>query len=386
MKEADLFTRALELPLGERESYLLESCGEDDALREKVEELLHEHGEGFLDTPPESIGESLGAFGADTEHALPSAGHRFGEYELQSEIARGAMGVVYRAYQSSLKRIVAVKMIRSAMLANDGARFHSEAEAAGLLDYTNIVLIYEVGEFQGQHYFSMKLIEGETLREHLAELQQNPNAAARLMAIVARAIHAAHQRGILHCDLKPGNILVDEQGEPHVTDFGLAKQIESTSSTTLSGQIIGTPSYMAPEQAEGGGKNVSTAADVYGLGAVLYELLTAVPPHKGESLMETLKLLAEAEPSPPSNYHPKVDSDLQTIAMKCLERDPARRYLSALELADELDRWLGGEPIEARPAGNVERAVKWMKRKPRSLSYFTSLRKMLVIGHERPLR
>ena len=355
-----------------------------------MEALLHEHEhlDGLLDSTPENIYDSLGSSGRGAEHALPFADRQFGDYELQGEIARGAMGVVYRAYQKSLKRIVAVKMIRSAMLANDDdvARFRSEAEAAGSLDYTNIVLICEVGEFQGQHYFSMKLIEGETLRENLAELLQNPRAAARLMAIVARAIHAAHQRGILHRDLKPRNILVDENGEPHVTDFGLAKQIDSASSATLSGQIIGTPSYMAPEQANGGGKNVTTAADVYGLGAIFYELLTGVPPHKGETLMETLKLLFETEPKLPSSHHPKVDRDLETIAMKCLEKDRAQRYLSARELADELERWLRGEPIEARPAGSIERSFKWMKRKPiHAIAAMLGILLLLTLGIGGPL-
>lgn len=252
------------------------------------------------------------------------------------------------------------------MLANDGdvARFRAEAEAAGSLDHPNIVPIYEVGEFEGQHYFSMKLIEGETLREHLATLQNNPEATARLISVVAKAIHAAHQRGILHRDLKPGNILIDSNGDPHVTDFGLAKEIESTSSMTLSGQIMGTPSYMAPEQAENGGKDLTTAADVYSLGAVLYELLTGVPPHRGESLMETLKLLGEAEPVLPEKLNSEVDRDLQTIVMTCLAREPSRRFPSAMELSNDLERWLRGEPIESRPVGTLERAVKWMKRKP----------------------
>ena len=371
MKEADLFFRALDLPPAGREEFLRTACEGDEDLRAKVEALLNEHenGLGLLDEPigsleyfsghePPSAGESLAEDGTRILH--------LGDYQLKGEIARGAMGVVYRAYQKSLKRKVAVKMIRSAMLANDGdvARFRAEAEAAGSLDHPNIVPIYEVGEFEGQHYFSMKLIEGETLREHLATLQNNPEATARLISVVAKAIHAAHQRGILHRDLKPGNILIDSNGDPHVTDFGLAKEIESTSSMTLSGQIMGTPSYMAPEQAENGGKDLTTAADVYSLGAVLYELLTGVPPHRGESLMETLKLLGEAEPVLPEKLNSEVDRDLQTIVMTCLAREPSRRFPSAMELSNDLERWLRGEPIESRPVGTLERAVKWMKRKP----------------------
>ena len=210
----------------------------------------------------------------------------------------------------------------------------------------------------------MKLIEGGTLRDHLERLQNDSKAAAKMMATVAGAIHAAHQRSILHRDLKPGNILIDEEGEPHVTDFGLAKQMESNTSVTLSGQIMGTPQYMAPEQAEGGGKNLTTAADVYALGAVFYETLCGKPPHQGESLMETLKLVAEEEAVPPSRHHERVDRDLETIAMKCLEKDPSKRYASAQGLKNDLDRWLRGEPIAARPVGTAEKAVKWMKRKP----------------------
>ena len=374
MKEAHIFSEALERPLAEREGFLREACGGDESLLEKVRVLLdlHEEEGGLLDEP---VGELDDFPEGDEEHELPSShdmGNKdgteilyFGEYRLEGEIARGAMGVVYRAFQNSLKRIVAVKMIRSTMLASedDVARFRTEAEAAGSLDHPNIVPIYEVGEYQGQHYFSMKLIEGGTLRDHLADLQKDPKATAELMVKVARAIQTAHQRGVLHRDLKPGNILIDADGEPHVTDFGLAKQMDSVSSATLSGQLMGTPSYMAPEQAENG-KDVTTAADVYGLGAIFYELLTGVPPHRGESIMETLKLIADTEPVPPIKHNPKVDRDLQTIAMKCLERDPAKRFSSARQLAEDLERWLRGEPIESRPVGTAEWIFKWMKRKP----------------------
>ncbi len=374
MKEADIFSDTLERPLAEREEFLRETCGDDASLLEKVRMLLNIHEEegGLLDEP---IGGLDDFPESEEEHEPPSSREMvnkdgtqilyFGEYQLEGEIARGAMGVVYRAFQNSLKRIVAVKMIRSTMLASedDVARFRTEAEAAGSLDHPNIVPIYEVGEFQGQHYFSMKLIEGGTLRDHLADLQKDPKATAGLMVKVARAIQAAHQRGVLHRDLKPGNILIDAAGEPHVTDFGLAKQMESVSSATLSGQLMGTPSYMAPEQAESG-KDVTTSADVYGLGAIFYELLTGVPPHRGESIIETLKLIADTEPVSPIKHNPKVDRDLQTIAMKCLERDPAKRFPSARDLAEDLERWLRGEPIEARPVGTAEWIFKWMKRKP----------------------
>jgi len=400
MKEDAIFHEALARDPAERAAYLAGACGGDDTLKQRVAGLLaaHEQSGGLLDQTLDPMGDTLvasaGARGPAEIRVNPQAvmsgagsgtraGHEppsgliveekdgktilyFGDYELQGEVARGAMGVVYRAQQRSLKRTVAIKMIRSSLLANDAdvARFLAEAEAAASLDHPNIVPIYEVGQHEDQHYFSMKLIEGGTLRDHLQRLKNDPKAAARVMAAVAGAIHAAHQRGILHRDLKPGNILMDEKGEPHVTDFGLAKQMESASSATLSGQILGTPQYMAPEQARGDGKNLTTAADVYALGAILYELLCGQPPHKGESLMDTLRRVAEEEPVPPTKHEPGVDRDLATIAMKCLSKDPAKRYASAQGLKNDLDRWLRGEPIEARPVGTAEKVIKWMKRKP----------------------
>ncbi len=404
MTEETLFTEAMELPPEARAAFLDQNCGEDAELRERVEILLRSHDEpgSFLEKSAEedfdatldisvddqaliaartaelrkSQAKKLPTEKKTDDHEPPSVnvivesgGKRvtyFGDYELKGEIARGAMGVVYRGEQESLKRTVAIKMIRSTMLTNevDVSRFKAEAEAAASLDHPNIVPIYEVGMHEEQHYFTMKLIEGGTLRGQIERLQKDPRAAAKMMSTVAGAIHTAHQRSILHRDLKPGNILVDEDGEPHVTDFGLAKQMESNSSVTLSGQIMGTPQYMAPEQAEGGGKELTTAADVYALGAIFYEMLCGQPPHVGTSLMETLKLVAEEEAAPPSKHNPKVDRDLETIAMKCLEKDPAKRYASAQGLKNDLDRWLRGEPIEARPVGTAEKIIKWMKRKP----------------------
>ncbi len=399
MSEETLFAEAIEKPPGERAAFLDDACGDDAGLRERIERLLqsHEGAGSFLAQPAKEEFDATMDFSAadqarmsarsaelrksqegktPDEHEPPSvnvvvepSGKRvmyFGDYELQGEIARGAMGVVYRAEQKSLKRTVAIKMIRSTMLANetDVTRFLAEAEAAASLDHPNIVPIYEVGEHEEQHYFSMKLIEGGTLRDHLERLKEDPTKAAKLMATVAGAIHAAHQRRILHRDLKPGNILIDEAGEPHVTDFGLAKQMESETSVTLSGQVMGTPNYMAPEQAEGGGKDLTTAADVYALGAILYEILCGVPPHQGESLIDTLRLVAEEEATPLSQRNPNADRDLETIAMKCLEKDPTKRYASAQGLKNDLDRWLRGEPIEARPVGAAEKVIKWTRRKP----------------------
>ncbi len=312
----------------------------------------------------------------------------FGDYELLERIASGGMGIVYKARQVSLNRIVALKMIMAGELASAEAvkRFHTEAEAVAGLDHPNIVSIYEVGEHEGQHYFSMQFVEGRNLSQHVAGGRRRlPSLeAARLLASVARAMHHAHQRGILHRDLKPANILVDAHGQPHVTDFGLAKQIEGHAELTLSGKTMGTPKYnMSPEQAAGPGSKLTTAADIYSLGAVLYFLLAGRAPFEGATPLEVLRKVIETEPLPPSemlrsqgraspaasppSLRPPpsaVDKDLETICLLCLEKDPARRYASADALADDLERWLRHEPIRARPSSWREHLAKWVKRNP----------------------
>src|SRR2546423_1105649 len=290
----------------------------------------------------------------------------FGDYELLEEIGRGGQGVVYRARQKSLNRIVALKVIGLAHWATEAhvKRFRLEAEAAASLNHPCIVPIYEVGERDGACYFSMGLVDGGQL-DAVATREPIPlRHAAELIAKLARAVHYAHEHGILHRDIKPGNILLDAKGEPHLTDFGLARLVETESTVTRTMEVLGTPSYMAPEQAVGDNTAITSATDVYGLGAVLYQLLTGHPPFAGGTTFETVRLVLDTEPRQPRLWNPKIDRDLATICLKCLEKDPQRRYSSALALAEDLDRWAKNEPIQARRTGVFTRGRKWVRRNP----------------------
>src|SRR5262249_32345755 len=304
-----------------------------------------------------------------------------GDYELLEEIGRGGQGVVFRARQKSLNRIVALKVIRLGQWASKVhlRRFRLEAEAAARLEHPGIVPIHEVGERDGSCYFSMKFIEGGQLDQMVRRTPMSVRQAAELIAKVARTVHYAHEHGILHRDIKPGNILLDKSGEPHLTDFGLARLLDAQSSVTRTIDVLGTPSYMAPEQAAGEHTKVSKATDVYGLGAVLYQLLTGQPPFAGGTTYETIRLLRDTEPRQPRLLNPKIDRDLATICLKSLEKDPQRRYSSALAFAEDLEHWLKHEPIRAKRSGVFTHTRKWVRRNP-STTVLVTLLVALAVG------
>jgi serine/threonine protein kinase len=287
------------------------------------------------------------ANGGTSPAALPRT---VGDYELLAELGRGGMGVVYKARQRSLDRLVALKMVLRGDLASpdDLRRFRAEAEAAARLDHPGIVPVYEVGEHAGQPFFAMKLVEGTTLAQRLAEGPISAREAATLLSTVCRAIDFAHGRGVLHRDLKPSNILIDAEGRPHVTDFGLAKRVSADQGLTRSGAVLGTPSYMAPEQAAGNRGQLGPASDVYSLGTILYAMLTGRPPFQAATPVDTVLLVLEQDPLPPRLVNPRADRDLEMVALRCLQKPPELRYPSAAAMSDDLDAFLAGEPVSAR--------------------------------------
>jgi TolB-like protein/Tfp pilus assembly protein PilF len=336
------------------------------------------------DSPQQSCGACLLETGLNSEEAVAGGDDPgrptpklmdFGDYELLEQIGRGGQGVVFRARQKSLNRIVALKVIGLGHWATEAhvKRFRLEAEAAARLEHPGIVPIHEVGERDGSCYFSMKFVEGGQLDEVVKREPMPIRRAVELIVKVAQTVHYAHEHGILHRDVKPGNILLDRNGEPQLTDFGLARLVESESTVTRTMEVLGTPSYMAPEQAVGNNAAVTSATDVYGLGAVLYQLLTGHPPFAGGTTFETIRLLLDTEPRQPRLLNPKIDRDVSTICLKSLEKDPQRRYPSALALAEDLERWLKHEPIQARRIGPFTRGKKWVRRNPTSALLAASL-------------
>jgi eukaryotic-like serine/threonine-protein kinase len=294
------------------------------------------------------------------------------DYELIREMARGGMGVVYEARQKSVDRLVAVKMMLLGEFADAAEieRFRMEVSSAGALDHPNIVPIYEVGQDAGRPFFSMKLIDGGSLSGR----KMTQKEAAATVAAVARAVHYAHLHGIIHRDLKPANILLDRAGHPFVTDFGLAKRLDADSGMTRTGVLMGTPAYMPPEQAGGRSRDITTLVDVYSLGAILYELLTGQPPFQAETAVDTVLRVLEKEPTPPHALNPLVDRDLEAVCLKCLAKDPAHRYASAALLADDLDRWLAGDPVSVEPPSGLIVMRRWMRKN------FGPSRRVLVLS------
>ncbi len=355
----------------EQQSRRCHRCGEPLAVADLAGNCLHCLSALLL--LPES---------ADGVESSPSPViRRLGDYELLEEVARGGMGVVFRARQVSLDRTVAVKVLRDAWLATpiQVKRFRAEAANAAKLKHPNIVAVHEVGEQDGQHYFTMDLIQGMNLAEATHEGPLPSRRAAELVRKVAGAVQHAHQEGVLHRDVKPSNVLLDAQGEPHVTDFGLARPLDGESSLTLTGQVLGTPGYMAPEQARGS-SSVGPAGDVYGLGALLFHLLTGRAPFVGASAAETLTQVLQQEPLSPRLLNPAVPVDLAAVCLKCVRKPPRERYGSAGELAADLKRFLDGHTTQARPAGSIERTVRWARRKPALAAMVLALHLAVGLG------
>lgn len=343
-------------------------CSDDAELCERcqTEVTLHSgpstQSDGEASTlAPTTAGKNLA--GRDADHSLDWEGKDFGDYLLLEEIARGGMGVVYKARHKKLNRMAAVKMIRGGQFSSDEEiqRFHIEAEAAARLDHPGIVPIYEISSHEGQPFFAMKFVEGGSLAAHRERMRKSPRKMVAFIAKVAQAVHHAHQRGILHRDIKPANILIDEDDNPLITDLGLAKNTATDSNLTQTGVVVGTPSYMPPEQAQTG-QELTTAVDIYSLGAILYEMLVGRPPHQGKTVVETVMHVINDPVQSPRTLDSSTDRDLELICMKCLESAPEARYASAGALASDLTQWLAGEPISVRPPSIVTTVTHWIRR------------------------
>lgn len=367
----EIFLKVKSASPEERESTLESVCSDELDLRAEVQRLLDDENYfpstvGAVESTPCKV-----AAAEKTDHEIP--GQTVGDYELLSELGKGGMGVVYRARQKSLDRIVAFKVIRPDRDVDAlTERFRREAESAAMLDHPNIVPIYEIGEANRLIYFSMKLVEGENLDKVLKSTDEGLRTRVQWIATVARAVHYSHQNGILHRDLKPGNILIDREGIPFVTDFGLAKHLETDVAMTQTGQLLGTPAYMSPEQAKAGNEPVMTSSDIYSLGAILYEAVTGRGVVKATSLVDAILEVIDGSVTAPRSLNPRIDRDLEQICLTCLQKHPADRYASADALADDLESWLRNEPVRARPLGTTQWIWRWCRRKPAAAATWTA--------------
>jgi tetratricopeptide (TPR) repeat protein len=381
-----LFDQAADLPPAEQRAFLDAACPHDPDLRARVAYLLasdarlraRQGGDEFLESPLVRLLEKATKSVEDAEPTVvtpwPPPLPAVPGYELRRELGRGGMGVVYLARQLRLDRPVALKMPPAGLGVEEWLRFRTEAAAAARLRHPHIVQVHETGEHQGRPYLVMELVEGGSLAQKLAQAPLTARPAAELLDTLARAVHYAHEHGVIHRDLKPANVLLTADGTPKVTDFGLAKRLtpprepgaEPSAAQTQTGVILGTPSYMAPEQAAGRGKEAGPAADVYALGAILYECLTGRPPFRGATALETMEQVLRDDAVPPRKLQPGVPRDLETVCLKCLQKDPRKRYGSAALLADDLRRHLEGRKVVARPASRAGQAWRWARRNPRA--------------------